>query len=145
MPINDPCSQIATAIKTVLISDAVLTAYGFQEWESDANITQPRAFVNVVMATELTRAEPGVERFDIQIVFEGKPKKGSPKTAVAEVLGQCNRPDLGAALMAAMPDASIIFHGGTEALRYTQQIRGDLRTRTISFSLFGVWDVVYTP
>jgi hypothetical protein len=143
--ILDPCSTIATAVKTLLVSDAVLAAYGWQEWESDAAIALPRGYVNVAMVTELVRAEPGVQKWDIQLVFEGKPKKGSPANAVAEVLGQCKRPDLGAALQALITDGSVTFSGGTEALRYTQTLRGDLRVRTISLSLFGTWNVIYTP
>lgn len=145
MPILDPCSTVAAAVKALLVSDVILTAYGWQEWESDAAITQPRAYVNVAMSTELIRAEPGVQKWDIQLVFEGKPKKGSPSDAVAEALGQCKRPDLGSALQALIVDGSITFTGGAEMLRYAQTIRGDLRIRTISFSLFGTWNVVYVP
>lgn len=143
--ILDPCTTIATAVKALLISDAILTAYGWQEWESDAAIVLPRGYINVAMAQELVVAGPGVEKFDIELVFEGKPKKGSPSNAVAEVLGQCKRPDLAAAIQALITDGSVVFSGGAEMLRYKQVIKGDLRTRTISFSLFGVWAVTWGP
>jgi hypothetical protein len=143
VPILDPCSTLATALKTLLASDSIISAYNWQEWESDADVQQPRGYVNVTMSAALQRADYP-DQFNVEIVFEGKPKKGSPSDAVAEVVGQVRRPDFGAALEALITDGSISLFGRTESLGYRQEIKGDLRKRTISFVIFGQWQVEYT-
>jgi len=146
MSILDPCSTLATAMKTILANDSIIAAYNWQEWESDAAVVQPRAYVNVTMQTDtiMNRADFPI-RFNFEIVFEGKPKAGSPSDAVAEVLGQVRRLNLTTALVAGIPDGSITLYNMAEQIVYRQEIVGDLRKRTISFYLYGNWNVSYTP
>ncbi len=142
--ILDPCSTLATAVKTLLVSDPVLSGYGFVEWDSDVDVVQPRAYVNVTMTAALQRSDYP-DQFRVEIVFEGKPKTGSPASAIAELIGQIRRPDFGAALQSLITDGSLSLFGWTESLSYQQTITGDLRKRTISFTIFGQWQAQYTP
>jgi hypothetical protein len=142
----DPCSTLATALKGIFNADSIISAYNWQEWESDAVIAQPRAYINVTMQTDTPMTQSNLPfRFQFEIVFEGKPKAGSPSDAVAEVLGQVQRPTLGTALMAAIPDNSITITGKAEQVIYRQAREGDLRKRTIVFFMYGNWNVQYTP
>jgi hypothetical protein len=147
MPSNilDPIITVANAVVALMASDSALSGYNWQGWESDADVVLPRGYVNVEASTPLVD-ETAPMQFEIEIVFEGKPKKLSPSVAIAEALGQVNRVDLATALESKMVDTSVTFmNRQAESVRVRQQVIGDLRRRTISFTLFGHWNVAWSP
>ena len=143
--ILDPITTVANAVVALMSSDSALSGYNWQGWESDADVALPRGYVNVEASTPLVD-ENSPMQFEIQVIFEGKPKKLSPSVAVAEVIGQINRADLATALESKMIDTSVTFmNRQAENVRVRQQVVGDIRRRTISFTLFGHWNVQWSP
>jgi hypothetical protein len=142
MPIIDPATKLANAIVGLFNSDPALAGYNWQSWESDVDVEQPRGFVNVNFIAALVDAASANE-FQVEVVFEGKPKVASPSDAVAEVIGHISRPDIAAVLQALITDGSITLYGKAQNMRLQHQITGDLRRRTVSFVIFGHWNVAY--
>lgn len=143
MSVIDPATQVSDAFVALFKADPVISAYNWQTWESDVDVEQPRGFVKCRYQADLHEAQ-ALARFDIEAVFEGKPKRGSPSDAVAEVIGQVRRADLNTAVMAFISDGSITLFAKAEDLRVEQRLQGDLRVRAVSFTMFGQWNVVFT-
>src|SRR5262249_14806610 len=121
----DPATQVGQAITQVFAADPLIAGYNWQQWDSDADGTQPRGYV-LVSFMAATEDNKSAERFDIQVVLEGKPKTGSPSVVVAEVLGQIQRDDFATALQARITDGSVTFNRMTaENIKLAQQIQGD--------------------
>ena len=141
--ILDPATVVGNAMVALLNSDQVTSFYNWQSWESDADVVLPRGHVNVICSTPLVDAGAPMQ-FEIEVVFEGKPKRGSAAVVVAEALGQIQRPTLATVLEALITDGSVTFQErAAENIKLIQQIQGDVRRRSISFTLFGHWNVVY--
>jgi hypothetical protein len=141
--IVDPATTLSDAFVALFNGDAAISAYNWQKWESDVDVQQPRGYINCRYQADLHQAEI-MGRFDLEAVFEGKPKRGTTANAVAEVVGQVRRGDLVPALMAIISDGSITLFHTVEDLRIEQRIQGDVRVRTVSFSMFGQWNVGFT-
>lgn len=141
----DPATMLGQAIAQLFAADPIISGYNWQTWDSDADVVQPRGYV-LVSFLSATEDNKSAERFDVQVVLEGKPKTGSAATIAAEVLGQIQRNDFATALQALITDASLTFNRATaENIKLAQSIQGDIRKRIFSFSLFGTWNVTYTP
>jgi hypothetical protein len=142
--IIDPATKLAGAVATLLANDPNITGYNWQRWESDADVAQPRGYVNVNFASALVDAA-APDEFTVEVVFEGKPKKASASDAVAEAMGQIRRSDLASALMTLITDNSITLIGKAQQLALRHTITGDIRRRTLTFVIFGQWNVAYVP
>jgi hypothetical protein len=142
--ILDPATTLANAVATLLNADPHLSLYHFVTWESDVDVALPRGYVNVVSLQSLRGVEKP-DQFNVEIVFEGKPKTPSPSDAVAEAMGQVRREDFAAVLQALITDGSLTLFSEVIDLRSEHQITGDVRRRTVGFTIFGQWNAVYAP
>jgi hypothetical protein len=143
--IFDPITIAHNAITALFNSDAAISGYNWRAWE-DNNPHQvlPRGYVNVSTTSAMDEAALP-EGFRFEVVLEAKPQVVLDANKVATVLGHITRPDLAAVLTALITDGSITFVGRSENLELSQAIVGETRQYKLMFTLFGEWNVVWTP
>ena len=143
MPILDALTQTEDAIIARLNEDATLASYNWQRWESDVNVVQPRGYVNVAQEAAWQEHTPAPDMMRVEVVLEGKPKRGSLAATVAILRGILGDPALHIKLNVIVTDESITYLGPAEQLSIRQELSGDLRVRQAVFMIAAQWNVIY--
>jgi hypothetical protein len=120
-----------------------MASYNWQRWEADVNANQPRGYVDVGISETLDLNMEGPMVMTVEVVLEGKPKKGSLATALAVMLAMLSSRELPAKINSKIPDGSLYIAGPAEGGKLIQAIQGDIRVRRFTFNLPAIWGVTY--
>jgi hypothetical protein len=141
--ILDPITQLEDAIIAWLSTDATLSQYNWQRWESDETLAQPRGYVNVTATGDVGLGIQGGVLLQAEVVLESIPKTGSQAGVIAIMLAMLSGREVIARLNAGITDGSLVIVGTPEMARVEQKIEREVRVRRFTITYPALWNVAY--
>ncbi len=134
MPVTkDFLTNVADAFIKLMRSDSLVAAYPWEEWDSDAPVQMPRAYINIEVLSALVEAG-GPNTVTVEIVLEGKPKRQKLSAVMGNLWGLITDPLIYRKLNGYAAGLVQFFKEG-ENLSVRQAIEGDIRVRRIRFEI----------
>src|SRR5215472_8865812 len=96
---DDPLTQACSLVLAYLKAESTLAAFNWQIWDSDADVEQPRGYVNASSEAALLYGK-GPVMLRMEVILENKPKQQGQADIMAAVVAKVNDPGMSNALNA---------------------------------------------